>query len=72
MATLGLAAEAAALKARYGALLAGGPGVPAEVTIAAESALDAARARLQGGERPAAGQLALDLRAVAEYGADSR
>ncbi len=56
-----IAAQAEALLARHGALLR--PVMPVEGHREAEAcdALDAARARLQGRERPEPDQLALDL-----------
>ncbi len=58
-----ISTEAAALKARYGALLAPLPPCDGHGTREAISALDAARARLQGGERACAAQLVLDVTA---------
>lgn len=65
-----LATEAKALRERYGALLNPAPREPrygnadhiaAVKAEAAAKALDAARERLQGGRRPDAPQLILDL-----------
>jgi hypothetical protein len=57
-----IAAEAQALKGRYGALLSrqAPPDDPGRAEAVA--ALDAAQQRLCGGERPEDGQLTLDLR----------
>lgn len=55
-------AEAARLKASHGALLGGEPSFYRPDIDRREDAIDAARARLQGGERPAPDQLALDMR----------
>jgi len=58
-----ISTEAAALKARYGAILAPLPSCDGRGTRDAVAALDAARARLQGHERACAAQLVLDVTA---------
>ncbi len=58
-----ITAEAVALKARYGALLNPLALCDGHAALDAVDALDAARSRLQGGERPVAAQLVLDVNA---------
>ena len=58
----GLAAAARALQDAYGPLLTREPSGDSVEQARAVEALDAARDRLRGGERPGADQLSLDLR----------
>lgn len=57
-----IAAEARRLKYRYAEILAGEPSFRETASqLQAVAALDAAQARLRGGERPAPDQLSLDV-----------
>ncbi len=56
-----IAAAARDIKARYGALLAARPAEMTADTGEAVAAVEAARIRAQGGKRPEAAQLSLDV-----------